>query len=64
MANLARKLKVDPEQALRKTTARFRRRYAHVERGVTARGGAATLEEMEAFWQEAKAAESDERLMG
>lgn len=54
LVNLSRKLKVDPEQALRKTTGRFRRRYSHVERGVAAKGGAATLEEMEGFWQEAK----------
>lgn len=57
LVNLARKLKVDPEQALRKTTGRFRTRYAHVERRVKTKGGAATLDEMEAFWQEAKAAE-------
>ena len=31
VVNLARFLKVDPEQALRKTSARFRRRFAHVE---------------------------------
>ena len=32
MVNLARFLKVDPEQALRKTNARFRSRFAHVEK--------------------------------
>ena len=31
LVNLARKLKVDPEQALRKTNAKFRRRFAFVE---------------------------------
>lgn len=57
LVNLARKLKVDPEQALRKTTGRFRRRYRHVERGVAAKGGVATLEEMEEFWGTGKRVE-------
>ena len=53
LVNLARKLKVDPEQALRKTNAKFRKRFAHVEKNATLPG--ATLSEMEALWQEAKA---------
>ncbi len=53
LVNLARFLKVDPEQALRKTNAKFRKRFAHVESRATLPG--ATLEEMEAHWQEAKA---------
>jgi nucleoside triphosphate diphosphatase len=57
LVNLARFLKVDPEQALRKTSARFRRRFRHVEREV-AGGGArlreTPLERMEELWQEAK----------
>ena len=53
LVNLARFLKVDPEQALRKTNAKFRKRFAHVESRATLPG--ATLEEMEALWQEAKA---------
>src|SRR6266849_4531167 len=52
VVNIARFLKVDPEQALRKTNAKFRRRFAHVEAGIEA--GATSLEEMEARWQEAK----------
>ncbi len=32
LVNLARFLKVDPEQALRKTNAKFRKRFAHVEK--------------------------------
>ncbi len=55
--NLARHLNVDPEQALRRANAKFRQRFGHVERAVTA-GGAAweqtSLAEMERFWQEAK----------
>jgi MazG family protein len=57
VVNIARFLKVDPEQALRKTNAKFRRRFSHVEKGVAAAGktlGDASMEEMEALWQEAK----------
>jgi len=53
LVNLARLLKVDPEQALRKTNAKFRKRFAHVERHAVLPG--ATMDEMEALWQEAKA---------
>ncbi|HUJ49572.1 MAG TPA: nucleoside triphosphate pyrophosphohydrolase [Bryobacteraceae bacterium] len=55
LVNLARFLKVDPEQALRKTNAKFRKRFSHVERHATLPG--ATIEQMEALWQEAKAAD-------
>ena len=58
MVNIARFLKVDPEQALRKTNAKFRRRFGHVESGLTAQGKTpreATIAEMESLWQEAKA---------
>jgi MazG family protein len=55
LVNLARFMKVDPEQALRKTNAKFRKRFAHVEAGVKLPG--ATIEEMEALWQEAKRAD-------
>jgi nucleoside triphosphate diphosphatase len=53
LVNIARFLKVDPEQALRKTNGRFRTRFAHVER----EGGTApdtALDRMEQLWQEAK----------
>ncbi|HEV2687880.1 MAG TPA: nucleoside triphosphate pyrophosphohydrolase [Bryobacteraceae bacterium] len=52
LVNLARFLKVDPEQALRKTNAKFRKRFAHVENNAQLPG--ATIEQMEALWQEAK----------
>jgi len=58
VANLARHTGVDPERALARTNAKFRRRFAHVERGVAASGrrlGEVPLDELEAFWQEAKA---------
>ena len=55
LVNLARFLKVDPEQALRRTNAKFRKRFAHVESRATLPG--ASLAEMEALWQEAKASD-------
>ena len=54
VANLARHLKVDPEAALRRTNAKFTRRFRHVEQALGERAGKAGLEEMEALWQEAK----------
>jgi len=59
VANLARHLKVDPEAALRAANAKFIRRFRHIEAALAARGSspaAASLEEMEALWQEAKKA--------
>ena len=38
LVNLARFLKVDPEQALRKTNAKFRKRFAYVESRANASG--------------------------
>lgn len=55
--NIARWLKVDAEQALRKTNAKFRARFAHVEQELRALGRTppeSTLEEMEKLWQQAK----------
>jgi len=57
IVNLARFVKVDPEQALRRTNAKFRERFAHVERRLAAQGKAVNgtpIEELEALWQEAK----------
>ena len=57
VANLARHAGVDPERALQRTNAKFRRRFAHVERGVTSSGrklGDVPLDDLEALWQEAK----------
>ena len=57
IVNIARFLKVDPEQALRQTNTKFRRRFAHVEEGLAAAGKTperATIDEMEALWQSAK----------
>ena len=58
VANLARHLKVDPEAALRRTNAKFTRRFHFIEEALgRAHAADASLEEMEALWQEAKAAE-------
>jgi MazG family protein len=57
IVNIARFLKVDPEQALRGTNTKFRRRFAYVEQGLEAQGKSpkeAPVEEMERLWQEAK----------
>ncbi len=59
MVNLARFLKIDPEQALRRTNAKFRKRLAYVELQLRERGkrlNDSNIEEMESLWQEAKAA--------
>ncbi len=56
-ANLARHLKVDPEAALRRANAKFRRRFGRIEEKLAARGmtpAQSTLEEMDALWNEAK----------
>jgi MazG family protein len=57
LVNLARFVKVDPEQALRKTNAKFRERFGYVERRLAERGKKLTessISEMEVLWQEAK----------
>jgi len=57
VVNLARFLRVDPEQALRHTNAKFRRRFACVEARLREQGRSpaeASLQEMEALWQQAK----------
>ena len=61
LANLARFTATPAEDALRAANARFTRRFHSVEEALRARGvpfGTATLEEMDALWQEAKAAEA------
>ena len=63
IVNLGRFLSVNPEDALRKTIARFTTRFAHVEETLHGRGvnlKDATLDEMEALWQEAKEKERQE----
>jgi tetrapyrrole methylase family protein/MazG family protein/ATP diphosphatase len=63
IANLSRHLNVDPEAALRRANEKFSRRFRHIEQRLAADGrlGAASLDEMEALWVEAKKLERDQR---
>ena len=57
VANLSRRLSVDPEAALRRANAKFERRFRHIEDRLEAAGRSvheATLDEMESLWTEAK----------
>jgi MazG family protein len=58
MVNLSRHLGVDPERELRAAGHRFRERFHHIERRLAESGRQpkdATLKEMDALWEEAKA---------
>src|SRR4051794_36494178 len=60
VVNLGRHLDADPEAVLRETNQKFMRRFASIERALAARGRSpmqSTLAEMDALWNEAKAAE-------
>jgi ATP diphosphatase len=57
VVNLARHLKVDPEQSLRAANLKFSRRFNYIEKDFQSRNKTikgASLDEMEALWQEAK----------
>lgn len=57
VANIARRWGVNPEEALRRSNAKFARRFRAIERGLVERGRtleAATLQEMEEIYQQAK----------
>lgn len=57
--NIGRHLQVDSEQALLGGIAKFRRRFGHIEQRLKAKGVAladASLDDMEALWQDAKQA--------
>jgi len=61
-ANLARKLDIDPEAALRQGNRKFERRFRHIESALAGQGrgpSESSLEEMEALWQDAKALEKN-----
>ena len=63
VANLGRHLKVDPEEALRAANAKFTRRFRAIEAALAAEGKTpehSTLEELDALWDVAKAAEKHE----
>jgi tetrapyrrole methylase family protein / MazG family protein len=64
LANLGRKLGLAPEEALRGALGRFVFRFEHVERELARRGvphGGASLAEMDAIWDSAKALEGQEK---
>ena len=64
LANLARKLDLDPEECLRRANAKFSRRFNFIEDRLADEGktpGDVSLEEMEVLWSEAKAAERDQQ---
>ena len=61
--NLARHLGIDAETSLRASNAKFERRFGAIEDTLRARGrrlADASLDEMEALWQAAKAAEREQ----
>lgn len=60
VVNLARHLRVDPEFALRRTNAKFRQRFAAMEREAGGRAGmeAMSADELEALWSRAKETQS------
>src|SRR3974390_793420 len=61
VVNLGRHLGADPEDALRQCNLKFERRFAAIEKALAARGktpGESTLAEMDALWNEVKAADN------
>ena len=56
-ANLARKLDIEPETALRRATAKFERRFRQVEALAKERGIGADLAALQDLWEEIKADE-------
>lgn len=62
MVNLGRHLKIDPEEALRRTNAKFVKRFRYIEQTMAVAGRSlddASLAEMEVLWREAKKQNSD-----
>ena len=60
LVNVARKLEVDPEAALRDANAKFERRFHSIETALAERGKTpdqSSLEEMDALWDRAKRSE-------
>ena len=67
VVNLARHLDADPEGVLRETNLKFERRFSAIERALAASGKTprdASLAEMDALWDEAKAAEKPTSAKG
>jgi ATP diphosphatase len=62
LVNLARHVGADPDSALRGTNAKFERRFGYIEQTLAAQGRSlesASLAEMDALWNEAKAGEKE-----
>ncbi|MDG3575653.1 nucleoside triphosphate pyrophosphohydrolase [Rhizobium sp. YJ-22] len=60
LVNIGRHVNADPEQALRGTNTKFRRRFRHIETSLAANGedlASASLDRMEDLWQDAKKSE-------
>ena len=65
VVNLARKLKVEPETALKKTNRKFRKRFAFIENELKSQNKTledSNLEEMDALWNEAKKTEKKTKI--
>ncbi len=65
IANLARHLDVDPEAAIRRTNAKFTRRFNAIEDTLAAKGitpSDSSLEEMDAIWNEVRAADKRRKI--
>jgi len=61
LVNVSRRLRIDPEAALRAATGKFIRRFQYIEERLAAQGtrpAAATLAEMDRLWEAAKAEET------
>ncbi len=59
VANLARKLGLDPEKALASTNLKFSSRFKYIEQEIDKKGlklSETSLDDMEALWVEAKKA--------
>ncbi len=57
ITNIARRLNVEPEAALKLSNRKFRRRFLFIEKALQERGQAfqeTTLEQLESLWQDAK----------
>src|SRR5882672_9055285 len=60
ITNIARRLKVEPEAALKLSNRKFRRRFFSIEKSLQERGQSfkeTSLEQLESLWQEAKQSE-------
>ena len=65
LVNVGRFIEINPEEALRKTIARFITRFHYIEDKLIKKGKAlhnASIEEMENFWKESKLKEKNQAL--